>query len=88
MRNIECTQDGITINSGVLLCEILPLINTNDIRLLGEDCNEIMCIAQGYHIGSLSNEMLLKSVAAIWNDECILNTVNIQIYKSVNTEGV
>ena len=79
MSKIECTKAGIRINTGVLLCEILPLINANDIRLLDEDCNEIMCITQGYHIGSLSNEMLRKGVAAIWNDECVLNTVNIQI---------
>lgn len=88
MSKIECTKVGIRIDTGVILYEILPLINANDIRLLDEDGNEIMCIAQGYHIGSLSDEMLGKRVAAIWHEECILNTVNIQIYKSVNTEGV
>ncbi len=79
MSKNKCTQAGIEFNTGVLLCDILPLINVNDIRLLDDDGNEIMCIAQGYHIGSLSNEMLLKRVAAIWNDECILNTVNVLI---------
>ena len=79
MSDIEYTEAGININHGVLLCDILPLINTNDIRLLDKDCNEIMYIRQGYNIGSLSNEMLRKGVADIWNDECILNTVNIQI---------
>lgn len=79
MSNIECTKHGIKINLDILLSDILPLINTNDIRLLDEDGNKIMCIAQGYHIGSLSDEMLGKRVAAIWNEECILNTVNIQI---------
>lgn len=79
MSNIECTEDGIKINPGVLLSDILPLINANDISLLDKDGNEIMCIAQGYHIGSLSTEMLCKRVVAIWYDECILNTINIMI---------
>ena len=79
MSNIECTKAGIRIITDILLRDILPLINTNDVRLLNEDGDEIMCITQGYLIGSLSDEMLCKHVTAIWNDECILNTVNIQI---------
>lgn len=40
---------------------------------------EIMCIVQGYHIGSLSDELLRNHVVAIWYEESILNTINILI---------
>lgn len=40
---------------------------------------EIMRIAQGYHIGSLSDELLCNRVVAIWYEECVLNTINILI---------
>lgn len=60
MSNIECTKAGIRINTCILLRDILPLINTNDVRLLNEDGDEIMCITQGYLIGSLSDELLCK----------------------------
>lgn len=65
----------------VLLRDILPLINANDIRLLNadEDGEEFMCIVQGYHIGSLSDELLRNHVVAIWYEECVLNTINILI---------
>lgn len=86
MSNIECTKGVIRISTDILLRDILPLINANDIRLLNEDGDEIMCITQGYLIDSLSYELLCKRVTAIWHEECVLNTVNIQISKSVNTE--
>lgn len=38
-----------------------------------------MCIVQGYHIGSLSDELLRNHVVAIWYEESILNTINILI---------
>ena len=79
ISDIRYTEGGVKITTSALLCCILPLINTNDIRLLDEGGNEIMCITQGYHIDSLSAEMLCKQVVAIWNDGCILNTVNTQI---------
>lgn len=79
MSNIECTKAGIRINTGILLRDILPLINTNDVRLLNEDGDEIMCITQSYLIGSLSNELLCNRVTAIWHEECVLNTINILI---------
>lgn len=84
MSNIECTKAGIIrISTDILLRDILPLINTNDIRLLNadEDGEEIMCIVQGYHIGSLSDELLCNRVTAIWHEESILNinTINILI---------
>lgn len=81
MSNIECTKTGIRIITDILLRDILPLINTNDIRLLNadEDGEEIMCIMQGYLIGSLSDELLYNRVTAIWYDECVLNTINILI---------
>lgn len=79
MSNIECTKAGIKIITDILLRDILPLINTNDVRLLNEDGDEIMCITQSYLIGSLSNELLCNRVTAIWHDECVLNTINILI---------
>ena len=79
MSNIECTKDGVKINPGVLLSDILPLINANDISLLDKDGNEIMCITQGYHLGTLSDELLCNRVTAIWHEECVLNTINIRI---------
>lgn len=83
MSNIECTKAGIRIIRDILLRDILPLINTNDIRLLNADEDgdgeEIMRIAQGYHIGSLSDELLCNRVVAIWYEECVLNTINILI---------
>lgn len=79
MSNIECTKAGIKIITDILLRDILPLINTNDVRLLNEDGDEIMCITQSYLIGSLSNELLCNRVTAIWHEECVLNTINILI---------
>ena len=81
MSNIECTKAESKIIKDVLLRDVLPLINTNDIRLLNDDENgdEIMCIVQGYHIGSLSDELLRNRVVAIWYEESILNTINILI---------
>lgn len=79
MSNVECTKGVIRISTDILLRDILPLINANDIRLLNEDGEEIMCIAQGYNIGSLSDELLCNRVTAIWHEECVLNTINILI---------
>lgn len=79
MSNIECTKAESKIIKDVLLHDLLPLINTNDVRLLNEDGDEIMCITQGYLIGSLSDELLCTRVVAIWHEECILNTINILI---------
>lgn len=63
----------------VTIKDVLPLINTNDIRLLDSNEDEIALIYQGYNVGLLSDETLRKRVTGIWNDECILNTVNVQI---------
>ena len=63
----------------VIIKDILPLINTNDVRLLDSNEDEIALIYQGYNVGLLSDEILSRRVTSIWNDECILNTVNIQI---------
>lgn len=81
MSNIECTKAESKIIKDVLLRDVLPLIIANDIRLLNadEDGEEIMCIVQGYHIGSLSDELLRNHVVAIWYEESILNTINILI---------
>lgn len=79
MGYIECTKTGLKIVTDILLRDILPLINANDVRLINEDGDEIMCIAQGYLIGSLSDELLCNRVVAIWNEESVLNTINILI---------
>lgn len=79
MSNVECTKGVIRISTDILLRDILPLINANDVRLLNEDGEEIMCIAQGYRIGSLSDKLLCNRVVAIWYEECVLNTINILI---------
>lgn len=63
----------------VTIKDILPLINTNDVRLLDSNGDEIALIYQGYNVDLLSDETLHRRVTGIWNDECILNTVNIQI---------
>lgn len=63
----------------VTIKDILPLINTNDVRLLDSNGDEIALIYQGYNVGLLSDETLHRRVTGIWNDERILNTVNIQI---------
>lgn len=63
----------------VTIKDILPLINTNDVRLLDSNGDEIALIYQGYNVGLLSDETLHRRVTSIWNDECILNTVNVQI---------
>lgn len=63
----------------VTIKDILPLINTNDVRLLDSNGDEIALIYQGYNVSLLSDETLHRRVTGIWNDECILNTVNIQI---------
>lgn len=63
----------------VTIKDILPLINTNDVRLLDSNGDEIALIYQGYNVGLLSDETLHRRVTGIWNDECLLNTVNIQI---------
>lgn len=65
MSYIECTKTGLKIVTDILLRDILPLINANDVRLINEDGDEIMCIAQGYLIGSLSDELLCNRVVAI-----------------------
>ncbi|RHT38357.1 hypothetical protein DW790_05760 [Firmicutes bacterium AM31-12AC] len=79
MSYIECTKTGLKFVTDILLRDILPLINANDVRLLNEDGDEIMCIEQGYLIGSLSDELLCNRVVAIWNEESVLNTINILI---------
>lgn len=63
----------------VTIKDILPLINTNNVRLLDSNGDEIALIYQGYNVGLLSDETLHRRVTGIWNDECVLNTVNIQI---------
>lgn len=59
--------------------DILPLIYTNDIRLLDKDECEIYLIYQGRVSGLLSDDFLNQEVFSMWTEECIIDTVNIQI---------
>ena len=59
--------------------DILPLIYTNDIRLLDKDECEIYLIYQGRVSGLLSDDFLNQDVFSMWTEECIIDTINIQI---------
>lgn len=59
--------------------DILPLIYTNDIRLLDKDECEIYLIYQGRVSGLLSDDFLNQEVLSMWTEECIIDTINIQI---------
>lgn len=59
--------------------DILPLIYTNDIRLLDKDECEICLIYQGRVSGLLSDDFLNQEVFSMWTEECIIDTINIQI---------
>ncbi len=59
--------------------DILPLIYTNDIRLLDKDECEIYLIYQGRVSGLLSDDFLNQEVFSMWTEECIIDTINIQI---------
>ena len=59
--------------------DILPLIYTNDIRLLDKDECEIYLIYQGRVSGLLSDDLLNQEVFSMWTEECIIDTINIQI---------
>jgi len=59
--------------------DILPLIYTNDIRLLDKDECEIYLIYQGRVSGLLSDDFLNQEVISMWTEECIIDTINIQI---------
>ena len=59
--------------------DILPLIYTNDIRLLDKDECEIYLIYQGRVSGLLSDDFLNQEVFSMCTEECIIDTINIQI---------
>ena len=59
--------------------DILPLIYANDIRLLDKDECEIYLIYQGRVSGLLSDDFLNQEVFSMWTEECIIDTINIQI---------
>lgn len=59
--------------------DILPLIYTNDIRLLDKDECEIYLIYQGRVSGLLSDDFLNQEVFSMWTEECIIDTIIIQI---------
>lgn len=71
----------------VTIKDILPLINTNDIRLLDSNEDEIALIYQGYNVGLLSDETLRKRVTGIWNDECRLWRKRKNEFRSVNPDS-
>lgn len=59
--------------------DILPLIYTNDIRLLDKDECEIYLKYQGRVSGLLSDDFLNQEVFSMWTEECIIDTIIIQI---------
>lgn len=66
--------------------DILPLIYTNDIRLLDKDGCEICLIYQGRVSGLLSDDFLNQAVISMWAEECLIDTINIQIETENDSE--
>ena len=61
----------------VILKDLVPLIRENDVRLLDSDGNEICLLRKDYAQEILSPKYLNTPVDGIYNEEEILDTVNI-----------
>lgn len=68
----------------VILKDLLPLIQENDIRLLSSDGDEICLLSKDYTQEILSSRYLNMTVDNIYNEEEILDTINIRLKE--NTE--
>lgn len=68
----------------VILKDLLPLIQENDIRLLSSDGDEICLLSKDYTQEILSSRYLNMTVDSIYNEEEILDTINIRLKE--NTE--
>ena len=68
----------------VILKGLVPLIRENDIRLLSSDGDEICLLSKDYTQEILSLEYLNMTVDSIYNEEEILDTINVRLKE--NTE--
>lgn len=68
----------------VIFKDLLPLIQENDIRLLSSDGDEICLLSKDYTQEILSSRYLNMTVDSIYNEEEILDTINIRLKE--NTE--
>ena len=68
----------------VILKDLLPLIQENDIRLLCSDEDEICLLRKDYTQEILSSRYLNMTVDSIYNEEEILDTINVRLKE--NTE--
>lgn len=68
----------------VILKDLLPLIQENDIRLLSSDGDEICLLSKDYTQEILSSRYLNMTEDSIYNEEEILDTINIRLKE--NTE--
>lgn len=68
----------------VILKDLLPLIQENDIRLLGSEGDEICLLSKDYTQEILSSRYLNMTVDSIYNEEEILDTINVRLKE--NTE--
>ena len=68
----------------VILKDLVPLIRENDIRLLSSDGDEICLLSKAYTQEILSLEYLNMTVDSIYNEEEILDTINVRLKE--NTE--
>lgn len=68
----------------VILKDLVPLIQENDIRLLSSDGDEICLLSKDYTQEILSPRYLNMTVDSIYNEEEILNTINVRLKE--NTE--
>jgi hypothetical protein len=68
----------------VILKDLVPLIRENDIRLLSSDGDEICLLSKDYTQEILSLEYLNMTVDSIYNEEEILDTINVRLKE--NTE--
>lgn len=68
----------------VILKDLLPLIQENDIRLLDSDGDEICLLSKDHTQEILSSRYLNMTVDSIYNEEEILDTINVRLKE--NTE--
>ena len=68
----------------VILKDLVPLIRENDIRLLSSDGDEICLLSKDYTQEILSLEYLNMTADSIYNEEEILDTINVRLKE--NTE--
>lgn len=61
----------------VILKELIPLMRENDVRLVDSDGSEICLLRKDYIHDILSEKYLNMMVNSIYNEEEILDTVNI-----------